>query len=161
MNILRIGTGYDTHRFAEGNFVMIGGVKIPHTQGVLAHSDGDVLLHAITDALLGAAALGDIGRHFPDTDPAFASMDSSAFVKEAIRLLQEKNYRVVNIDSTIITEAPRLSSHIDKMRDHISTLLGVSTDAVNVKATTNEKMGWIGRGEGLAAQVVVLISSDV
>lgn len=158
---MRIGHGYDSHAFTNGNFVMIGGIKIPHTKAVKAHSDGDVLLHAIGDALLGAAALGDLGQHFPDTDPAYAGMDSNAFIRKIMRLLQEKKYQLVNIDSTVITQVPRLSPHIDKIREHIAGLVDVPMDAVSVKATTNEKMGWIGREEGLLAQAVVLITKAV
>jgi len=117
---MRIGQGYDSHSFTKGDFVIIGGVKIPHNKGIKAHSDGDVLLHAIGDALLGAAALGDLGHHFPDNDPTYASMDSSNFIKKIISLLQEKQYRVINIDSTVIVEAPRLSPHISNIRNHIA-----------------------------------------
>jgi 2-C-methyl-D-erythritol 2,4-cyclodiphosphate synthase len=154
---MRIGFGYDAHRFIDGDYVTIGGVKIPYKKGIQAHSDGDVLLHAIGDALLGAAALGDLGQHFPDTDPRFKSVASSSLIEHIMSLLQEKNYTVVNIDATVITEAPRLSKYIDPMRQTIAQLLHIPIDDVNVKATTNEKMGWIGRGEGLAAQAVVLI----
>jgi len=155
---MRIGFGYDAHRFTDGDYVIIGGVKIPYKKGIQAHSDGDVLLHAIGDALLGAAALGDLGQHFPDTDPRFKSAESSSLIEHIMSLLQEKNYTVLNIDATVITENPRLSKYIDSMRQTIAQLLRISVDEVNVKATTNEKMGWIGRGEGLAAQAVVLLS---
>jgi len=155
---MRIGFGYDAHRFTDGDYVIIGGVKIPYKKGIQAHSDGDVLLHAIGDALLGAAALGDLGQHFPDTDPRFKSAESSSLIEHIMSLLQEKNYTVLNIDATVITETPRLSKYIDSMRQTIAQLLRISVDEVNVKATTNEKMGWIGRGEGLAAQAVVLLS---
>jgi len=154
---MRIGQGYDCHSFTKGDFIMLGGIKIPHNKGIKAHSDGDVLLHAIGDALLGAAALGDLGHHFPDTDPAYASMDSSHFIKKIIRLLQEKKYRVINIDSTVITESPHLSPYITEIRKHLAELLNIPIEASSVKATTNEKMGWIGRSEGLAAQAAVLI----
>ena len=155
---MRIGCGYDAHRFMDGNYVMMGGVKIPYEKGVQAHSDGDVLLHAIGDALLGAATLGDMGRHFPDSDPAYRSISSSQLIQHIMSLLQKKKYRVQHIDSTVITEAPRLAKHIEAMRKNIATLLSISVDAVSVKATTNEKMGWIGQGVGLAAQAVVLLS---
>lgn len=154
---MRIGYGYDTHRFTDGDFVTIGGIKIPYEKGIAAHSDGDVLLHAIGDALLGAAALGDLGHHFPDHDPAYRAIDSSKLIQHIMSLLQEKKYHVQNIDSTVITEAPRLAKHIDAMRSNIAQLLHIPIDAVSVKATTQEKMGWIGRQEGLAAQAVVLL----
>lgn len=154
----RIGYGYDCHRFNEGDHVWIGGVKIPHTHGVQAHSDGDVLLHALVDALLGAAALGDIGQHFPDTDPQFKGKPSSEFVKHTLMLLQQKNFSINNVDSTVIAEQPRLLKHVPTMRTTVAELLQLPEDCINIKATTNEKMGWLGRAEGLAAHAVVLIS---
>jgi 2-C-methyl-D-erythritol 2,4-cyclodiphosphate synthase len=154
---MRIGYGYDAHRFIDGDHVMIGGVKIPYHQGIEAHSDGDVLLHAIGDALLGAAALGDLGRHFPDSDPAYANISSRQLLEKIKQLLQEKKYRVGNIDATVILEAPKLAKYIDAMRQQIADVLEVSIDHVNVKATTQEKMGWIGAQEGLAAHAVVLL----
>ncbi len=154
---MRIGCGYDSHRFIEGDHVMIGGVKISYTKGIKAHSDGDVLLHAIGDALLGAAALGDLGRHFPDTDDAFRDISSSELIQQIMQRVSEKNYKVGNVDATVIAEKPKLLKHIEKMREHIATLLNIPIDNVNVKATTNEKMGWVGREEGLAAQAVVLL----
>ncbi len=156
---MRIGFGIDSHAFAKGDHVMIGGVRVPHNKGVRAHSDGDVLLHALVDALLGAAALGDIGQHFPDTDPQFANASSDMFVTHTINLLSEKKYSINNVDATVILEAPRLAQHIPVMRNTIAELLQLPIDCVNVKATTNEKMGWIGRGEGLSAHVVVLLQS--
>ncbi len=154
--MLRIGQGYDSHQFTDGNCVPIGAVKIPYKKGIKSHSDGDVLLHAVGDALLGAATLGDLGRHFPDTDAAFSAIASSELIKNIMKLLQEKKYQVVNVDSTVIAQAPRLSQYIDEMRHNIAELLLVTVDQVSVKATTNEKMGWIGREEGIAAQAVVL-----
>lgn len=154
---MRIGCGYDSHCFTDGDHVMIGGIKIPYSKGVKAHSDGDVLLHAIGDALLGAAALGDLGRHFPDTDDTFRDIRSSDLLEQIVDRLIGKGYQVGNVDTTVITEQPKLLPHIEKMRTHIASVLHISIDSVNVKATTNEKMGWIGRGEGLAAQAVVLL----
>ena len=158
---MRIGYGYDSHRFIEGDHLMVGGVKIPHTKSVKAHSDGDVLLHAIGDALLGAAALGDLGRHFPDTDDAFRNISSSVLLEKIIQSVAEKNYKVGNVDATVITEKPKLSNYIDAIRAHIANVLTISIDNVNVKATTNEKMGWIGREEGIAAQAVVLLCEAI
>lgn len=155
---MKIGMGYDSHRFIDGDHVMIGGVKIPHDKGIQSHSDGDVLLHAIGDALLGAAALGDLGRHFPDTDPNYKNANSSDLVKQIHSMLKEMSYRIGNIDATVITEKPKLRNYIDPMREHIAALLEINVDNVSVKATTNEKMGWIGREEGIAAQAVVLIN---
>lgn len=154
---LRIGQGYDVHAFTTGDHVTLGGVKIPHSQGVLAHSDGDVLLHAVCDALLGAAGLGDIGMHFPDTDPRWKGMDSRAFVRHARELLKERDYVVVNVDATVISEAPRIGKYREAMRTNIAADLGVNITRVNIKATTSEKMGFIGRGEGLACQAIALI----
>lgn len=152
---MKIGIGYDSHRFIEGDHVMIGGVKIPYSKGIKAHSDGDVLLHAIGDALLGAAALGDLGRHFPDTDNAFKDISSSELIQQIMQRVKDKNYKVGNVDATVIAEKPRLSKYINDMCEHIAKLLEIPVDCVNVKGTTNEKMGWIGREEGLAAQAVV------
>lgn len=157
--MMRIGQGYDVHAFIEGDHVMIGGIKIPHHFGVKAHSDGDVLLHALGDALLGAAALGDLGQHFSDKDPQYSNMSSSEFIKKIIALLKEKSYQVMNIDSTVITESPRLAKHTPAMRTHIADLLGIPESDVSIKATTNEKMGWIGQGEGLAAMACVLLGT--
>ncbi len=155
--MLRIGHGYDSHRFTDGTFVTIGGVEIPYSKGVKAHSDGDVLLHAICDALFGAAALGDLGQHFPDTDPAFKAVASQVLLKKTVALLHEQGYRVNNIDATVIAQAPKCAPHIVAMRQHIANVVGIEINQVSVKATTNEKMGWIGAGEGLAAHAVVTI----
>jgi 2-C-methyl-D-erythritol 2,4-cyclodiphosphate synthase len=157
---MRIGIGYDSHRFSEaGDQVMIGGVSIPHSQGVLAHSDGDVLLHALCDALLGSLALGDIGRHFPDTDARFKGCSSLSLLQHVAQLIVEKGYVVSNVDAVIICEQPKLAPHIELMRERIATVLTVATEHISVKATTNERMGFTGRGEGLAAQVVVCVTS--
>jgi len=147
----RIGFGYDSHRFSDGDYIVVGGEKIAFDKGVDAHSDGDVLLHALCDALLGAAAMGDIGKRFPDTDSKYKDIDSSVLVKSVGQQLNKKNYMVGNIDCTIILEKPKLASHIPVMRKNVSTLLNISIDNVNIKATTNEGMGFIGRGEGIAA----------
>ncbi len=154
---LRIGHGYDVHRFGPGNSVVLGGVTIEHTHALEAHSDGDVLLHALCDALLGAIAAGDIGHHFPDTDAANAGIDSRVLLRRVVELLDGAGWQVANIDSTVIAQAPRLAAHIDAMRDNIAADLGVSREAVNVKATTTERLGFTGRGEGIAAHAVVLV----
>lgn len=154
---MRIGMGYDSHRFAPGDTVMIGGVAIPYEYGIEAHSDGDVLLHALVDALLGASALGDIGQHFPDTDARYSNMSSSQFVTAVMQLLEKYHYRVGNVDATVVLELPKLKAHMTVIREHIANLLDVSISEISVKATTNEKMGFIGRGEGLAATVVVTL----
>jgi len=154
---MRIGQGYDVHAFTEGDHIVVGGVRIPHTQGVAAHSDGDVLLHAICDALLGAAGLGDIGHHFPDTDPAFAGIDSRMLLGRVVDSIAERGYRVVNVDATVIAERPKMAPHIPEMCAHLASDLRLDADAVNVKATTTEKLGFEGRREGLAALAVVLI----
>nr|WP_298725372.1 2-C-methyl-D-erythritol 2,4-cyclodiphosphate synthase [uncultured Steroidobacter sp.] len=154
---LRIGQGYDVHAFTSGDHVTLGGEKIPHTHGILAHSDGDVLLHAICDALLGAAGLGDIGMHFPDTDPRWKGADSRAFVRHVRDLLKVSDYVVVNVDATVICEAPRLGKYRETMRANIAADLGINITRVNIKATTSEKMGFIGRAEGLACQAIALI----
>ncbi|MET0224820.1 MAG: 2-C-methyl-D-erythritol 2,4-cyclodiphosphate synthase [Dokdonella sp.] len=154
---LRIGQGYDVHAFTTGTYVTLGGEKIPHSHGVLAHSDGDVLLHAICDALLGAAGLGDIGMHFPDTDPRWKNADSRAFVRHARDLLKERDYVIVNVDTTVISEAPRIGKYREAMRTNIAADLGINVTRVNIKATTSEKMGFIGKGEGLACQAIAMI----
>ncbi len=153
----RIGQGFDVHAFTDGEFVTLGGVKIPHTRGILAHSDGDVLLHAVCDALLGAAALGDIGMHFPDSDERWKGADSRAFVRHVSALLGERGYRVVNVDATVIAEAPRLGKHRESMRANLAADLRLELDRVNVKATTTEKLGFTGRSEGIACQAIALI----
>ncbi len=154
---MRIGHGYDVHRFGAGNFITLGGLQIPHTQGLIAHSDGDVLLHALTDALLGAAALGDIGQHFPDTDPQFKGADSRALLRHALALVQGKGWKVANVDATIVAQAPKMAPHIPAMRECIAADLQVTLDQVNVKATTTEKLGFVGREEGIAVHSVALL----
>lgn len=155
--MLRIGHGYDVHAFADNRRCIIGGVDIPYEKGLLGHSDADVLLHAISDSLLGAAALGDIGKHFPDTDPAFKGADSLILLKNVVDLIHSKGYRVNNIDATIIAQAPKMAPHIEKMRQNIADALRVDIDCVNVKATTEEKLGFTGRKEGISAHCVCLI----
>ena len=154
---LRIGQGFDVHPLVEGRRLVIGGVEIPHEKGLLGHSDADVLLHAICDALLGAAALGDIGRHFPDTDARFKGIDSRELLRHVARLLAEHGYRVSNVDATVIAQAPRMAQHIPAMVAHIAADLGVDAGCVNVKATTTERLGFAGRGEGIAAQAICLV----
>lgn len=154
---VRIGFGYDSHRFKDGDYIVVGGEKIAFDKSLEAHSDGDVLLHALCDALLGAAAMGDIGKHFPDNDPNFKDIDSSALVNSAVDGLGKKNYKVGNIDSTIILEKPKLAAHIPAMQKNVSNLLIISLANVNIKATTNEGMGFIGRGEGIAAYVTITL----
>ncbi|AMO56168.1 2-C-methyl-D-erythritol 2,4-cyclodiphosphate synthase [Endozoicomonas montiporae] len=157
---MRIGHGFDVHRFAEpgdGDHIILGGVSIPSPQRLLAHSDGDVLLHAVCDALLGAAALGDIGRHFPDTDPRYKGINSRELLRHVVALLVEKGFSVVNLDSTIVAEAPKMAPHIEAMRRHLAEDMKVEPDCVNVKATTTEKLGYTGRKEGIAVHAVVLI----
>ena len=154
---MRIGHGFDAHRFGEGDSVTIGGIAIPHSQGLIAHSDGDVLIHAICDAILGAMALGDIGKHFPDNDPAFKNIDSAELLKSVMQSANQKGYVVGNLDCTVIAQAPRLGAHIYAMQTKLAGLLNVEVDAVNVKATTTEKMGYTGRGEGISAHAVVLM----
>ncbi len=160
MNDIRIGHGFDVHAFAENRRLIIGGVEIPHDLGLAGHSDADVLLHAICDALLGAAGLGDIGRHFPDTDMAFAGIDSRILLRRVAEQLRERNWRVGNVDATIIAQAPKMAPHIARMTAHIADDLGIALDHVNVKATTTEKLGFTGRGEGIAAEAVCLIARD-
>jgi 2-C-methyl-D-erythritol 2,4-cyclodiphosphate synthase len=157
----RIGQGYDVHAFGPGDHVMLGGVRIPHDKGVQAHSDGDVVLHALCDALLGALALGDIGMHFPDTDPRWRGVDSRVFVRHIAGLLRERHYAVVNVDTTVLADAPRLGKHRDIMRSNIAADLGIGIDQVNIKATTSEGLGFIGRQEGLACHAIALIERIV
>jgi 2-C-methyl-D-erythritol 2,4-cyclodiphosphate synthase len=154
---MRIGNGFDVHRLVEGRKCIICGVEIPHTLGLLGHSDADVALHALSDALLGAAALGDIGKHFPDTDPRFAGADSRVLLREVVRLITEKGYKVGNVDVTIIAQAPKMSPHIEAMRANIAADLRCNIDCVSVKATTTEHLGFTGRGEGIAAQATALL----
>ena len=156
----RIGHGFDVHAFCEGTQVTLGGVVIPHSQGLRAHSDGDVLIHAICDALLGAAGLGDIGTHFPDSDSEFADIDSRRLLRRVVALLADKGYGVGNCDSTIVAQAPRMSAHIPLMRERLASDLGVEQSAVNIKATTTEGLGYTGRGEGVVAHAVVLLESS-
>ena len=156
---MRVGMGYDVHRLVENRDLIIGGVKIPYEKGLLGHSDADVLLHAIMDALLGAAALGDIGKHFPDNDPAYKGADSLMLLKKVGELLSEEGYVIENIDSTIIAQRPKMASHIEQMRRNIADTLGLDMNRVNVKATTEEGLGFTGSGEGISAQAVALIIS--
>lgn len=157
---MRIGQGFDAHRFQAGDHVMIGGVKIPFQSGLAAHSDGDVLLHAICDAILGALALGDIGRHFPDTSEEFRGADSRALLRHVTSLMNDKGYAISNIDATVIAEQPKMAPHIDKMCMYIAADCNIERNCVSVKATTTEKMGFTGRGEGIAASAVVLLQSS-
>ncbi|TBW54502.1 2-C-methyl-D-erythritol 2,4-cyclodiphosphate synthase [Marinobacter halodurans] len=154
---MRIGQGYDVHAFCEGDHVMIGGVRIPHGQGVRAHSDGDVLLHAVADALLGAAALGDIGHFFPDTEAQWQGADSRELLRSVYRAVREAGFRVANVDSTIIAQKPRMAPHIAQMRECIAADLEVPVSTVSVKATTTEKLGFTGREEGIACQAICLL----
>ncbi|WP_372720487.1 2-C-methyl-D-erythritol 2,4-cyclodiphosphate synthase [Immundisolibacter sp.] len=154
---MRIGHGYDLHALAPGRRLVLGGVEIPHSHGPLAHSDGDVLLHALADALLGAAALGDIGEHFPDTDPAFAGADSRVLLQRVVALVRAAGYAVANVDATVLAQQPKLAPHRDAMRANIAADLGIASDAVSVKATTTEQLGPVGRGEAIAAHAVCLL----
>ena len=156
---MRIGMGYDVHRLLEGRKMIIGGVEIPYEKGLLGHSDADVLLHAISDALLGAAALGDIGKHFPDTDPAFKDADSLKLLARVGELLEENNYFIENIDATIIAQQPKMRPHIDKMRENIAGALGIEMSQVNVKATTEEGLGFTGSMEGISSQAICMLIS--
>lgn len=154
---MRIGHGFDVHRFGAGDHVMLGGVRIAHAAGLIAHSDGDVVLHALCDALLGAAALGDIGQHFPDTDPRYHNIASAELLRQSYVLVQQKNLELLNADVTVIAQAPRLQPHIAAMRAAIGAALDCSVEQINVKATTTEKLGYTGREEGIAAHAVVLL----
>jgi 2-C-methyl-D-erythritol 2,4-cyclodiphosphate synthase len=160
MSDIRVGHGFDVHAFAANRKLIIGGVDIAFEQGLAGHSDADVLLHSICDALLGAAGLGDIGRHFPDTDPAFSGIDSRILLRRVAEQLQQRGWRVGNVDATIIAQAPKMAPHIARMTAHIADDLGIALDRVNVKATTTEKLGFTGRGEGIAAEAVCLIARD-
>ncbi len=157
--MIRIGHGYDAHRFASGAKLVLGGVAIEFERGLAAHSDGDVLIHALCNALLGAAGLGDIGRHFPDTSPEFAGVDSRVLLRRVVALLSERGFGVVNADVTAIAQAPRLAPHLGGMRTNLASDLGIEPGGVNVKATTTEGMGFTGRGEGIAAHAVALIEA--
>jgi 2-C-methyl-D-erythritol 2,4-cyclodiphosphate synthase len=154
---MRIGFGFDVHQFAEGRELWLGGVKIPHPKGALGHSDADVLLHAICDAILGALALGDIGKHFPDTDPFLKGIDSKILLHKVISLINDKGYRIGNIDASLCLEKPKIMPYADQMRAVIAQLCAITIDDISVKATTNEKMGFIGREEGIVAYAVVLL----
>ncbi len=160
MNAIRIGQGFDVHAFSPGDHVMLGGVRIAHDRGLAAHSDGDVLLHALCDALLGALALGDIGHHFPPDDPAWAGADSRDLLRAVHGLVADQGYRVGNVDSTVICERPKLAPHLQGMRGHIAADLGIDPSCVSVKATTTERLGFCGRGEGIAAEAVVCLFSN-
>ncbi len=157
---MRIGHGYDVHAFTEGDYIVLGGVTIPHSHAFAAHSDGDVLIHALCDALLGAAALGDIGKHFPDTAAEFENIDSRILLRHVVELLSKQGYRLGNADMTIIAQAPKLAPHIDSMREILALDLNADISQVNVKATTTEKLGFAGRKEGIAAHAVVLLIID-
>lgn len=154
---MRIGHGYDVHKLVEGRKLILGGVTVPHEKGLLGHSDADVLLHAVSDALLGAAALGDIGKHFPDTDEAFKDADSRVLLRRVIELISQKGYKVGNIDATVIAQAPKLAPYIETMKNNIAEDCGVSADRINVKATTEEHLGFTGRKEGISAHAVCII----
>lgn len=158
---MRIGMGYDVHRLTEGRALVIGGVDIPFEKGLLGHSDADVLLHAIMDALLGAAALGDIGKHFPDTDPAYKGVSSIKLLEHVGKLLEDNLFLIENIDATIIAQAPKMRPYIDTMRENIANSLGIQVEQVNVKATTEEGLGFTGTGEGISAQAVCLLTSPI
>jgi 2-C-methyl-D-erythritol 2,4-cyclodiphosphate synthase len=157
---MRIGSGIDVHAFGPGDFIMLGGVRIPHTHGVVAHSDGDVVLHALCDALLGAAGLGDIGHHFSDSDPQWKGADSARFVASVLALLRARRLAVANVDLTVLAQAPKIAPYREAMRRQIAQLLEVGAERVNIKATTTEGLGFLGRAEGIAAQAVVLLSGD-
>jgi 2-C-methyl-D-erythritol 2,4-cyclodiphosphate synthase len=154
---MRIGHGFDVHAFGPGEFITMGGVRIPHTHGLIAHSDGDVLLHALCDALLGAAGLGDIGQHFPDSSAEFKGINSRILLRRVAALLQKQDLTVGNADATIIAQAPRMAPHISAMRENIAADLAITPDQINVKATTTERLGYIGRGEGIAVHAMALL----
>jgi 2-C-methyl-D-erythritol 2,4-cyclodiphosphate synthase len=156
---MRIGIGYDSHRFAAGRPLVLGGVVIAHDLGLVGHSDADAVAHAITDALLGACALGDIGTHFPPSDERWKDADSMELLRAALRLVEERNYQVVNVDVTVVCEAPKLGPHVAAMRERLAGVLGISPANVSVKGKTNEGMGWVGRGEGVACMAVALVDS--
>ena len=157
---LRIGNGYDVHAFEAGDAIVLGGVSIPHTKTFAAHSDGDVLIHALCDALLGALALGDIGKHFPDTEDDFENIDSRILLRHVVQLIAKQGYQLVNCDCTIVAQSPKLSPHIDAMRQQLSDDLESAIDAVSIKATTTEQLGFTGRSEGIAAYAVVLLQKS-
>lgn len=157
MHDIRIGQGFDVHAFGDGDHLMLGGIRVAHDRGVLAHSDGDVVIHALCDALLGALALGDIGQHFPPSDPRWKGADSARFLQHCDRLLRERGWRLGNADVTVICERPKVGPHATAMRERLAQLLGVELERISVKATTSEKLGFTGRGEGIAAQAAVLL----
>lgn len=154
---MRVGIGYDSHRFADGRRLLLGGVLIPHERGLAGHSDADAVAHAVTDALLGAAGLGDIGAHFPPTDERWRDADSIRLLQQAVGLVRERGFAPVNVDVTVVCEAPRIGPHAPAMRARLASVLGLAPDAVSVKGKSNEGMGWIGRGEGIAAMAVALV----
>ena len=156
---MRIGMGYDVHKLVENRDLILGGVKIPYEKGLLGHSDADVLLHAIMDALLGAAALGDIGKHFPDTDPAYKGASSMELLKQVGALLEQKLYVIGNIDATIIAQRPKMAPHIEKMRENVAEALGIEKDQINIKATTEEGLGFTGSGEGISSQAIAALDT--
>lgn len=158
---IRIGHGFDVHRFTEGDHVMLGGIKIPYIKGLEAHSDGDVLIHAVCDALLGAIAEGDIGHHFPDTDSQYKNIDSGILLENVYKQVLQRGYTLANMDVTVIAQAPVLSNHIPSMRKRVAEIMQVSEDQINIKATTTERLGYIGREEGIAVHSVVLINQGV
>lgn len=155
--MFRVGIGYDSHRLVDGRALILGGERIPHTQGLQGHSDGDALCHAITDAVLGAACLGDIGRHFPDTDPRYENADSVELLARAVQLVREQGWAVANVDAVVVAERPRLAPHADRIRARLAGVLGVDRDAVSVKGKTNEGMGETGRGEGIVVHAIALL----
>ncbi len=157
MTDVRIGQGYDVHAFGDGDHVMLGGVRIPHDRGVVAHSDGDVAIHALCDALLGALALGDIGVHFPPSDDRWRGVDSRGFLRHCVALIAERGWKPGNVDVTVVCERPKVAAHAPAMRERLAADLGIDVDAVSVKATTSEKLGFTGRGEGIAAMAVALV----
>ena len=156
--MFRIGNGFDVHAFTEGDFITLGGVQIPHSHAFAAHSDGDVLIHALCDALLGALALGDIGQHFPDTDADYAGIDSRVLLRQVYQLIKQKGYQLINCDCTIVAQSPKMAPHIAQMQTHLAQDLSVATDAIGIKATTTEKLGFNGREEGMSAFSVVLLA---
>ena len=158
--MIRVGQGYDVHRFGEGDHIVMGGISIPHSHGLEAHSDGDVLIHALCDALLGAAALGDIGRHFPDTDQQYANADSRDLLQQVWQLLRDQGYQLNNIDTTIVAQAPKMAPHLDAMRQVLAEILETEISRINIKATTTEKLGFEGRKEGIAVHAVVLVEAS-
>jgi 2-C-methyl-D-erythritol 2,4-cyclodiphosphate synthase len=154
---MRIGHGYDSHRFVEGRRLILGGIEIPHEKGLIGHSDADAVAHAVTDALLGASGLGDIGRHFPPTDEQWKDADSIDLLGRVVRLLEGRNFQVVNVDVTVVTEAPRIGPHVAAMQERLAGVLGIAPDHISIKGKSNEGLGWIGRGEGLACYAVALV----